>query len=92
MSLIDFFHDQLRFAVCHCYLGMASPEADLSGAYCKSHSQLADYFRGVVSYEGYPVAWHSDPPQGLAELMHYLNVRKSHLMGCILLPVTLYFL
>ena len=25
-------------------------------------------------------------------LPHYLNVRKSHLMGCILLPVTLYFL
>jgi WD40 repeat protein len=72
MGLIDFFHDQLRFAVYHRYLGMASPDAGSSEAYCRSHSQLADYFRGVVSDEGDPVVWRNDQPRGLAELPHHM--------------------
>jgi len=85
MGLIDFFHDQLRFAVYHRYLGMASPDAGSSEVYCKSHSQIADYFRGVVSDEGDPVVWHSDQPRGLAELPYHLveAERKDELRGML---------
>jgi WD40 repeat protein/energy-coupling factor transporter ATP-binding protein EcfA2 len=84
MGLIDFFHDQLRFAVYHRYLNMASPDAGSSEDYCKSHSQLADYFRGVA-YEGDPAVWRNDQPRGLAELPYHLAEagRKNELRGVL---------
>jgi len=72
MGLIDFFHDQLRFAVYHRYLRMASPDVDSSEAYCRWHSRLADYFHGVASDECDPAVWRSDQPRGLTELPYHL--------------------
>ena len=86
MGLIDFFHDQLRFAVYHRYLSMETPGAGSSDAYCSSHSQLADYFRGVTFDRVDPAKWGTDHPRGLSELPYHLLEagRTDELRGMLL--------
>ena len=72
VGLIDFFHEQLSFAVYHRYLDITSPEAAPTVAYRRSHNQLADYFRGLASDGADPVRWCTDHPRSLSELPYHL--------------------
>jgi hypothetical protein len=62
-GLLDFYHEQLRFAVFDRYFGMPSTEAARTTAYRTTHEDLAIYFRSLCCLddgdEGVP-RWHPD--------------------------------
>ncbi|HVR30787.1 MAG TPA: NACHT domain-containing protein [Thermoanaerobaculia bacterium] len=71
-ALLDFYHDQLRFAVYRRYLGMESPQAPPTEAFRAAHRELAAYFRGItITEDGDFPKWHLDRPRGIAELPYH---------------------
>jgi hypothetical protein len=56
-GLINFYHDQLRFAVYRRYLGMNSPDAAKTEKYRHSHDQLADYFQSLAVDKNEHAKW-----------------------------------
>ena len=59
-SLIDFYHDQLRFAVSRRYFGMETPESDAKKPYLETQAQLAEYFLSIA-FRGDPGRWRERP-------------------------------
>jgi WD40 repeat protein len=41
---LDFYHDQLRFAVFRRYFAMSEPTSEATEPYCSAHRQLAEYY------------------------------------------------
>ena len=72
-GLIDFYHDQLRTAVFHRYLRMASPSSAQSVECRAAHQELAVYFTAVAADSpGEHRRWRADRPHSLAELPYHL--------------------
>ena len=72
-GLIDFYHDQLRTAVFHRYLRMASPSGAQSVEYRVAHQELAVYFTAVAADASVEHRrWRVDRPHSLAELPYHL--------------------
>ena len=72
-GLINFSHDQLRFAVFHRYLGMKSLDADNTEKYRYSHNRLADYFHSIASDKNELAKWSIENPRSLIELPYHLH-------------------
>jgi WD40 repeat protein len=70
-GVIDFFHDQLRFAVWRRYLGTAGPDAEPTPLVHQGHRALADYFRAVAR-PAPPSVWRSDRGRALNEIVRHL--------------------
>ena len=85
-GLIDFYHEQLRFAVYRRYLHMLTPETSPSEPYQYSHNQLADYFRSLATDTAEPTKWRTDYPRSLNELPYHLHgsERKEELRSILL--------
>jgi WD40 repeat protein len=67
-GLLDFYHDQLRYAVDRRYLGMDAPGAAPSEPLRETHRELARYFGAQArSADG----WRIDRPRGLGELPYH---------------------
>jgi WD40 repeat protein len=71
-GFIDFYHDQLRFAVHRRYLDMDVPDAELSTAASAAHDELAGYFRALAHGNNTSGAWFTDYPHALNELPFHL--------------------
>jgi len=71
-GLINFFHDQLRFAVYRRYLKMVAPEAEPTEAYRGTHDRLASYFKSITRVGGAAGGWSTDHPHGLSELPFHM--------------------
>ncbi len=70
-GFIDFYHDQLRFAVYRRYLGMNSVDDQLSSAAITAHNELARYFRELAQGD-LSSRWTTDFPHALSELPFHL--------------------
>ena len=69
---LDYYHDQLRFAVFQRWLDMPAPDAEASEAFGLAHRQLAGYFHRLAAVDTPPGDWRTDAVRGLSELPHHL--------------------
>lgn len=72
-GLINFYHDQLRFAVYRRYLEMNSLDDAKTEKYRYSHDQLADYFHSLAADKNEPAKWSMENPRSLIELPYHLH-------------------
>jgi WD40 repeat protein len=72
-GLIDFYHDQLRTAVFHRYLRMASPSSAESAECRGAHRDLAVYFTAAAAgTTDDHCRWRAEQPHSLSELPFHL--------------------
>ncbi|HEV8486398.1 MAG TPA: DUF4062 domain-containing protein [Blastocatellia bacterium] len=71
-GFIDFYHDQLRFAVYRRYLDMDVPEAELTANGRAAHDELAGYFRKLAHGNTTSPTWSTEYPHALNELPYHL--------------------
>lgn len=85
-GLIGFFHDQLRFAAFHRYLGMDSPASTPTASFRRAHERLAAYFRANALKNGTGNSWNPERRRPLAELPFHLagSGRTQELRGLML--------
>ncbi len=70
IALVDFYHDQLRFAVFTRYFSMATPGEERTDAYRSTHDDLARYYHAALNPPD-AVPWSGVCPRGLTELPYH---------------------
>jgi WD40 repeat protein len=76
-GLIGFYHEQLRSAVFRRYLRVRTPDPMTTPDQCRTHEELATYFRRIASDGRDPPKWRTHRPRGLSELPYHLH-RAGH--------------
>lgn len=72
-GVIDYFHDQLRFAVWRRYLEADGPDAELSTAARRSHRELAATFRSTAADPN----WNADRQRAMNEVVRHLVLAQA---------------
>ena len=69
-AYLDFYHDQLRFAVYRRYLGMLSGEDEPTDRFRERNRELAGYFQSIAR-TCEPPQWTAERPRGVSELPYH---------------------